>query len=72
MHNNRDLTMKISKILKRIISGDKAIEGGTVTRRNAIVWIFIAVVALFLTNTSGDALSLFDKPLPLPPELGLE
>ena len=72
MHNNRDLTMKISNILRRIISGDKAIEGGTVTRRNVIVWIFIALVALFLTNTSGDALSLFDKPLPLPPELGLE
>lgn len=42
------------------------------TMRQVIVWLFIAVVALFLTNPSGEPHSLFDAPLPLPAELGLE
>jgi hypothetical protein len=64
--------VKISKFLKRIVSGDKAIEGGAMTVRHVIVWLFIALVALFLTNPAGEQHSLFDKPLPLPAELGLE
>lgn len=36
--------------------------------RNAVAWIFIALVALFLTEQH----SLFDGPVPMPAELGLE
>ena len=42
------------------------------TMRQVIVWVFIALVAMFLTNPSGEPHSLFDKPLPLPAELGLD
>ena len=35
--------------------------------RNAVAWIFIALVALFLTEQH----SLFDGPVPMPAELGL-
>jgi len=62
----------MSQFLKRIISGDKAIQGGAMTMRQVIVWVFIAVVAMFLTNPSAEPHSLFDKPLPLPAELGLD
>ena len=61
--------MKLSQYLKRIILGDKAIEGGVMTVRSVIVWIFIALVALFLTNPAGEPGSFFDKPLPMPAEL---
>lgn len=57
---------------KRIIAGDKTIDAAIMTRRRVIVWIFIAVVALFLTHPSAEQQSLFDRPLPLPAELGLE
>ena len=64
--------MKLSQVIRRLISGDKAIEGGAVTLRNVVVWIFIALVALFLTNPSGEPRSLFDHPLPMPAELGVD
>jgi len=43
-----------------------------VALRNVVVWLFIALVALFLTNPSGEPHSFFDKPLPMPAELGLK
>lgn len=64
--------MNISQFLKRLIFGDNAIEDGAVTLRNVIVLLFIALVALFLTKPAGDPRSLFDKPVPMPAELGLE
>ena len=63
--------MKISNFLKRLIQGDKALAGGAANLRNIIVWAFIALVALFLTNPSGEPASLFDKPIPMPAELKL-
>lgn len=64
--------MKLSRFFRRLIAGDKAGdkagERGAASMRNAIVWIFITLVALFLTEQH----SLFDGPVPLPPELGLE
>ena len=63
--------MKISNFLKRLIHGDKALAGGAANLRNIIVWAFIALVALFLTNPSGEPVSLFDKPIPMPAELKL-
>ena len=64
--------MKITNFLKRLIYGDNATDGGAANMRNIIVWAFIALVALFLTNpSSGEPASFFDKPIPLPAELGL-
>lgn len=62
--------MKITNFLKRLIHGDNASDGGAANLRNIIVWAFIALVALFLTNP-GEQPSFFDKPIPLPAELGL-
>ena len=39
--------------------------------RNVIVWLFIALVALFLTHPSSPA-SVFDAPVPWPAELGID
>ncbi len=63
--------MKISNFLKRLIHGDKATDGSAANLRNTIVWAFIALVALFLTKPSGEPVSFFDKPIPLPAELNL-
>jgi len=63
--------VKISNFLKRLIQGDKALAGGAANLRNIIVWAFIALVALFLTNPSGEPASFFDKPIPMPAELKL-
>jgi len=38
--------------------------------RQAIVWAFIALVALFFTHPTAEQQSAFDGPLPLP--AGLE
>ena len=69
---NNGATVKITNFLKRIIYGDKANDGSAAAMRNIIVWAFIALVALFLTKPSGEPVSFFDKPIPLPAELGLE
>ena len=60
--------MKLPRILRRLIGADKPGDRGAATMRNAVAWIFIALVALFLTEQH----SLFDGPVPLPAELGLE
>jgi len=47
--------------------------GGTaVSPRNVVVWLFIALVAAFLTQPSGGPRSRFDAPVPWPAELGLD
>ncbi|MCD2518076.1 hypothetical protein LQ564_17335 [Massilia sp. G4R7] len=63
--------MKISNFLKRLIHGDNATDGGAANLRNIIVWAFIALVALFMTTPSGEPVSFFDKPIPMPAELNL-
>ena len=64
--------MKLARFFRRLIAGDNAGnkpgDRGAAAMRNAVVWIFIALVALFLTEHH----SLFDGPVPLPAELGLE
>ena len=60
--------MKLSRFFRRLIAGDKPGDRGAASMRNAAVWIFIGLVALFLTEHH----SLFDGPVPLPAELGLE
>jgi hypothetical protein len=37
--------------------------------RSAFAWLFIALVALFLTHPSAEPPSAFEGPLPLPAEL---
>jgi hypothetical protein len=64
--------VNISQFLKRLVFGDNAIDDGAVTLRNVVVWVFIALVALFLTKPAGEPRSLFDKPLPMPAELNLD
>lgn len=43
-----------------------------ITVRSVIVWVFIALVALFLTHPSSEPPSAFSKPIPMPAELGLK
>lgn len=62
--------MSIRGYFKRILSTDKVYVGGAVTLRAVICGLFIALIALFFT--SPEPRSAYDKPLPLPPELGLE
>jgi hypothetical protein len=62
----------LSKYLKRLISGDDVTGSNPASLRNIVVWVFIALVATFLTQPSGDARSRFDAPVPWPAELGLD
>jgi hypothetical protein len=64
--------VKITNFLKRLLFGDNAVNGSAATLRNIVAWAFIALVALFLTHPSAEPVSFFDKPIPLPAELGLE
>lgn len=64
--------MKISRYLRRIIAGDKVVARRAISLRSVIVWLFIALVALFLTKPSAEPRSAFMNPLPLPAELQLE
>jgi hypothetical protein len=64
--------VKINQILKRLIAGDNAVDGGAAALRNIIVWLFIALVALFLTKPDPEPRSFFDHPVPMPAELGLK
>ena len=62
----------LSRYLKRLISGDDVTGNNPASLRNIVVWVFIALVAAFLTQPSGDARSRFDAPVPWPAELGLD
>jgi hypothetical protein len=64
--------VKISRYLRRIVAGDKVVARSAMSLRSVIVWLFIALVALFLTKPSAEPHSVFNKPLPLPAELQLE
>jgi hypothetical protein len=61
----------VSKFLKRLIAGDHVVGSSAASLRNVIVWLFIALVAMFLTHPSSPA-SVFDAPVPWPAELGLD
>jgi hypothetical protein len=60
----------LSRYLKRLISGDEVTGGNAASLRNIIVWLFIALVAAFLTHPTGDPRS--ETPVPWPAELGLD
>jgi hypothetical protein len=63
--------MRISGYIRRIMWNDKMVVRGAVTLRMALCGVFIALIALFFTSPIGER-SAYDKPLPLPAELGLE
>ena len=63
--------MKISGYIKRIMWNDKVVVRGAVTLRMVLCGLFIALIALFFTSPVGER-SVYDKPVPLPAELGLE
>ena len=62
--------MGVRGYFRRILSPGKVYVGGAVALRTVICGVFIALIALFFT--SPEPRSVYDKPLPLPPELGLE
>ena len=53
------------------MANDKVVVGGAVTLRTVLCGLFIALIALFFTSPV-DKHSVYDKPVPLPAELGLE
>jgi hypothetical protein len=59
----------LSKYLKRLISGDDVMGGNAASLRNIVVWVFIALVAAFLTHPSEPR---NEAPVPWPAELGLD
>jgi hypothetical protein len=61
----------LSRYLKRLISGDEVTRSNAASLRNIVVWLFIALVAAFLTHPSSDPRSN-EAPVPWPAELGLE
>jgi hypothetical protein len=68
----RGTIVNVSKYLKRLISGDHVLDSTAASLRNVIVWLFIALVALFLTQPAASPVSNFDAPVPWPAELGLD
>jgi hypothetical protein len=63
--------VKLSRFIKRLVAGDNALRGGGALGR-LIGWLFIALVALFLTQPSGGPFSAAGMQVPWPAELGLE
>jgi hypothetical protein len=64
--------MRISGYISRIMWNDKMVVRGAVTWRMVLCALFIALIALFFTSPVSERKSAYDKPLPLPAELGLE
>jgi hypothetical protein len=63
--------VNLTAYLKRMIWNDKVVVRGAGTLRAVLCGLFIALIALFLTHPVGQH-SIFDQPVPLPAELGLE
>jgi hypothetical protein len=63
--------VNVSRFLKRLIGGDHVVGSSAAPLRNVVVWLFIALVALFLTHPASPV-SAFDAPVPWPAELGLD
>lgn len=63
------ISVNISRFFKRLLAGDSAVGSSAASLRNIVVWVFIALVAMFLTNPSGGPFSASDTPVPWPAEL---
>jgi hypothetical protein len=64
--------MMISRILKRLLAGDNALQGSGALLGRIVGWLFIALVALFLTQPSGGPSSAPGMQVPWPAALGLD
>ena len=64
--------MMISRILKRLLAGDNALKDNAALLGRIVGWLFIALVALFLTQPSGGPFSASGMQVPWPAELGLD
>jgi hypothetical protein len=64
--------MNFASFCRRVIVGDQAVARGSSAQRRGGAWLFIALVALFLTQPDDEPRSRFDRPLPLPAELNVE
>jgi len=62
----------ISRFLKRLLAGDDALKGNAALLGKIAGWLFIALVALFLTQPSGGPFSAPGMQVPWPAELGLD
>jgi hypothetical protein len=60
----------VQRYFRRILSPRKVYVGGAAALRTIICGAFIVMIALFCT--SSEPRSAYDKPLPMPAELGLE
>jgi hypothetical protein len=63
--------MRISGYLKRMIWSDRLVVRGAGTLKAVLCGLFIALIAQFFTSPVGQH-SIFEQPVPLPAELGLE
>lgn len=70
--NQQGAAVRMSRVLQRLIVGDRAVQARVLPSWHAIVWVFIALVALFLTHPAGDPPSRFSAPVPMPPDLRSE
>lgn len=64
--------MMIARILERLLAGDNALKDSASLQGRIVGWLFIALVALFLTQPSGGPFSAPGMQVPWPPELGLD
>jgi hypothetical protein len=62
----------ISRFFKRLLAGDDASAGSPASLRNVIVWLFIAMVAMFLTHPARGPSGMSDTPVPWPAALDLD
>lgn len=64
--------MKSPDNFRLLISPEKMHVAGALWVKYAIAIVFIALIALFATAPVGEMPSAYDKPLPMPAEMGLE
>ena len=61
--------VNFANFFKRLVQGDHAAGKRSARLRAVVVCLFIALVALFLTQPTGGPASVFSAPIPLPAEL---
>ena len=61
--------MNFANFFKRLVQGDHAAGKRGARLRTVVVWLFIALVALFLTQPTGGPASVLSAPIPLQVEL---
>ncbi|MGZ8316451.1 MAG: hypothetical protein ACXW3B_14940 [Telluria sp.] len=64
--------MKHPEYVNALIAPHKVHIFGSVLVKHIVAALFIGIVALFATAPTDESGSVFDAPIPLPAELGLE